>query len=322
MYLVRRVFEKDFAELKSLVLETELGFVNLPKEEKALRIMFDNALASFESKSSHPFYFFVLVNNDKLIGTAGIYAAKPDTEFYHLAKVPLPPLFPETPPYVSIISRVHYSQGISEIGALFLTPKERKEGLGKLLSLSRFHFMASDLSRFTKNVYAELRGFITEEGVCPFWEAIGRHFFPVDYEILMGHREHNAHIADDLMPKHPIYLELLAIDPHLGDTHQKTKPALEMLLKQGFQETGDFDLYDGGPRVLAEVAKIKTVRESYRLKIESIENSLTTAPVIVSNDRLNFHACYGRIDRASGAIDKESALLLEVEVGDTVRCSL
>lgn len=320
MYLIRRVQEGDFNQLKSLVLETHLGFTNLPKNEEPLRNIFENALASFQSKSKDPFYLFVLEKDNAICGTAGIYAATAHTEYFHLDRVNLPPLFPEVPPYVSLINRIHYAEGISEIGALFLSAKERKAGVGKLLSLSRFHFMAAFLSRFTKEVYAELRGFITEEGVCPFWEAIGRHFFPVDYAELMHHREYNTRVAQELMPKHPLYLELLA-ETHLGDTHVNTKPALAMLLKQGFNKTGDFDLYDGGPRVLAEVAKIQTIQESYRVKIQSIVDELPCEPVMISNENLDFRACMGKVDKDKATIDRGTALALKVDSGNSIRCS-
>lgn len=319
MYLVRRVQEKDFSQLQSLVLETHLGFTNLPKNEKPLRKIFENALATFEFKSPDPFYLFVLEKGGAICGTAGIYAATTGSEYFHLEHLPLPPLFPEVSPYMSILKRISYSQGISEIGGLFLSPKERKSGVGKLLSLSRFLFMASDLSRFTNEVFAEMRGFITEEGVCPFWEAIGRHFFPVNYAKLMHHREYNTRVISEIMPKYPIYCELLHRKTHIGETHIHTQPALEMLLKQGFKKTGDFDLYDGGPRVLAEVSKIKTVKESRVMRVESIVDRLTSDFVIISNERIEFHACLGKLDIAKASIDRATALALNVEIGNNIR---
>lgn len=317
MHRVRIIHETDFPKFSQLIKQTSIGYTNLPKDQEALKKLFDNALLTLQLKSRDPFYLFVLEKGPEIIGTAGIYAKRTHTEYFHLELLPLPPIFPQVPSYVSLIKRTHYDQEVSEIGGLFLSAKERQAGLGKLLSLSRFHFMASDLSRFAKNVYADMRGLITEEGVCPFWEAVGRHFFSVEYAELMKHQSE----ARALMPEHPIYLDLLAKEHHLGDTHPHTKPALEMLLKQGFKKTHDFDLYDGGPRVLAEVAKIKTVQESATFKIQSIESEVSTPITILSNEKLDFRACFGKVDPEKGSIDQESASLLEVDIGSYIRYS-
>ena len=73
------------------------------------------------------------------------------------------------------LEKIH--DGPTEIGSLFLLPEYRGQKRGRLLSLSRFAFMAAHPKRFAEDVIAEMRGVMSEDGQCPFWEAIGKHFF-------------------------------------------------------------------------------------------------------------------------------------------------
>ena len=58
--------------------------------------------------------------------------------------------------------------GPTEIGSLFLSPKYRSQGIGRLLSLSRFLFIHSFKDLFTNTIIAELRGYLYKNNVSPF----------------------------------------------------------------------------------------------------------------------------------------------------------
>nr|MCU0721625.1 arginine N-succinyltransferase [Pirellula sp.] len=68
----------------------------------------------------------------------------------------------------------------------------------------------------------------------------------------------------DLMPKYPIYLELLPHDAveAIGQVHVQTKPALAMLEAEGFRRNALIDIFDGGPVVECETSKIRAVAQS------------------------------------------------------------
>ncbi len=57
---------------------------------------------------------------------------------------------------------------------------------------------------------SELRGVVGPDGVSPFWEALGRHFFKMDFSEAdrLSATTDNQFILD-LMPKYPIYADLL-----------------------------------------------------------------------------------------------------------------
>lgn len=325
MYRIRPIQETDFDTIFAFANQSGLGLTSLPKNKDHLKEIVENGVASFKKTVRNPFYFFVLEDQatNELLGTAGINAKTTFNNYLKLEAVELPHLFEEVPSKVTLLKRVEYAVDSSEICALYLSLKARKEGFGKLLSFSRFHFMAAHPELFTKTVFAILRGVIDNKGESPFWEAVGRHFLPIDFAGLMEHRDVMEAAALDLMPKSPLYLELLPESARkvVGEPHNDGRGALEMLINQGFTRTGEVDIYEGGPRVSAKISQIKTVKESSVFQIQSIENELSTSRVHISNEQLQFRACYGKIDLNKCAVDQDTATLLEVDVGDKIRWS-
>src|SRR3546814_3733824 len=63
-------------------------------------------------------------------------------------------------------------EGSSEVGGLFLHPRERAEGLGLLLARSRYLFIRQHRARFGDRILAELRGVVDEAGASPFWDGV------------------------------------------------------------------------------------------------------------------------------------------------------
>ena len=104
-----------------------------------------------------------------------------------------------------------------------------------------------------------------ENGISPFWESLGKKFFQMDfsvadYQVGLGNKE----MVAELMPKYPIYLFSLSPEARaaIAHTHENTRPALEMLKKEGFHFNGYVDIFDGGPVMETFVEDIGGVRES------------------------------------------------------------
>jgi arginine N-succinyltransferase len=215
--------------------------------------------------------------------------------------------------------------GPSEIGSLFLAPEYRGGGNGRLLSMSRFLFMAEFKKFFDPVVIAEMRGVIDEQGHSPFWDAIGRHFFEIDLPTADYLSIKNKRFIADLMPKHPIYIPLLppAAQEVVGKVHEQTKPALHVLLSEGFELNGMVDIFEAGPCVSCSLRKIRAVRESRKARVLQIVHETLEAPAcIISNTRRDFRACAGPLkvnDDGGATINQVTSLKLKVKVGDTVR---
>ncbi|MCX2958225.1 MAG: arginine N-succinyltransferase, partial [Serratia symbiotica] len=127
---------------------------------------------------------------------------------------------------------------------------------GKLLSKVRLLFIAAFRKRFMQRLIAEMRGFSDEKGRSPFWESIGRHFFPIEFakaDYLSGIGQ-KAFIAE-LMPKHPLYIDFLSEDAQkvIGEVHPQTVPARRVLESEGLDYQGYVDIFDGGATLEAEI---------------------------------------------------------------------
>ena len=148
---------------------------------------------------------------------------------------------------------------------LFLNPDFRGGGNGTLLSKSRFLFMAEHRERFNERGIAEMRGWSDEQGHSPFWEALGRKFFDMEY----ARADHltavstKAFIAE-LMPRYPVYTTLLPEEAQrvIGMVHPNTEPALRMLKAEGFRYQGYVDMFDGGAAVDVLFEDIKAIKRS------------------------------------------------------------
>jgi arginine N-succinyltransferase len=178
--------------------------------------------------------------------------------------------------------------GYTEVGTLFLREAHRGGGAGRLAAQSRYLLMASCPERFGEMVLAELRGVVDAKGDTPFWDAIGRHFFAMDFteaDILSAVSD-NQFILD-LMPKYPIYVDLLPPEARevIGRCHADGVGALKLLEWEGFRFERTVDIFDGGPLVAAPRKLIRTVRESRMVTLMAGDASGETG--IVSNDDFN-----------------------------------
>src|SRR5262249_13189545 len=139
---------------------------------------------------------------------------------------------------MDVLILVNEFTGASEVGSLFVHPEHRGPGVGKALAQTRYMLMAAEPHRFNERVVSELRGVVHPDGVSPFWEAIGRHFFKMDFAEAdaLSARTDNQFILD-LMPKYPIYVDLLPEEARgvIGQCHQSGVAARRMLEVEGFR---------------------------------------------------------------------------------------
>lgn len=331
MFRIRPIRESDLERFIELAFQAQLGMTNLPKNEVKLKQQLQYSLQAFEEKINQPgdhYYLFSLeeIETSSLMGISAIQAKtglKRPLEYYQIHTCSPPKSFPEVPSSYRFLQRIQYRDGPSEICSLFLARNARKEGLGKLLSLSRFLFIAAFENRFTETIFADMRGVILEDGICPFWEGVGKHFLPIEFGELMHRRDINEEIVAQLMPCLPIYLDLLPKSSLevVGVVHVNTRPALQMLFDQGFKKTEDVDLYDAGPRLIAEKNKIKTIQEVKTITLSKIKKEISSPPSLLSNQKLDFRACLAPLDfldDGTAALSPLAAKALEIEVGETL----
>ena len=273
MQVLRPITAGDFDALKQIAIESGHGFTSLPVDDTQLKDKIERAEKSFAKNINKPLdesYLFVLEDSKtgQVIGTTAIEAAvglSVPLYHYHLGKTVHHSPTLNVYNTVDILSMCNDYTGCSEICTLFLRENSRVGLTGRFLSRARFLFMAQHSERFADTVIAEMRGVSDDDGHSPFWQWLQDHFFSIEFP----QADHLVGLGDkvfisELMPKYPIYVNLLSKKAQavIGHVHDKTKPALKLLEKEGFEHRGYVDLFDAGPTVEAKLGNIRSVRES------------------------------------------------------------
>ncbi|MCO7225405.1 arginine N-succinyltransferase [Pleionea sp. CnH1-48] len=335
MMLFRPVRQEDLQQIAALAQKTGAGLTTLPKDPEKLEKKIALSIDSFNKTLADPgdeYYLFVLedTNTGDVVGTSALAAAVGlEQPFYTYKLGKTVHASPKLKVHKSIPTLIlgHDYTGTTEICTLFLSPDHRGGGAGKLLSKARFLFLTQHPSRFSDTVIAEMRGYSDENGVSPFWESLGRHFFDMDFEDAdrKSGEGTNEFIAE-LMPKYPIYVPLLGEEAEqvLGKVHPDTEPALDMLKSEGFEYKGYVDIFDAGPTIEVKSDEIDTIKRSHKYSVAAIEDVENDSSFLVANLALaDFKAGLSSavVKDEKITITSELAKALELKVGDTVIAS-
>ena len=163
---------------------------------------------------------------------------------------------------------------------------------------------------------------MSKAGECPFWDAIGRHFFEMDFPQADSLSTINKKFIEDFMPRYPIYTSMLpeAAREVMGDVHPDTRPALAMLEAEGFEKINLIDIFDGGPVVQCRRDEIDAVQRTRAANVVQITEKVDGQFVILSSESDGFRAVLGNVaDAEQGcAISAAVAQALRVRLGDKV----
>lgn len=335
MLVVRPIAMSDYDALHTCAVESGHGFTSLPVNEELLTNRITHSEYSFTkpdvNEPGDEGYLMVGFESEtgEVAGCTGIEASIGwDVPFYsyHISTVvhSSPKLGVNN--VVKLLTFGNNYTGCSEICTLFLRPSFRQGLNGRLMSKCRFLMMAEHPHRFSKTVFAEMRGVSDAEGNSPFWQWLQEHFFSIDFtmaDYLTGIGK-KGFIAD-LMPKLPIYINLLSQEAQdvIGQVHENTKPALRLLEKEGFTCRNYVDIFDGGPTVECDVRNIESVRHSFRAKVSIAEHNSSQDFLISNTSFEDFRATATKAayDQASESVilTAEVAEALKVSEGDFVR---
>lgn len=336
MYVIRPITLDDLSALLELARQTGFGLTTLPNDEKLLRRRVKESLRGFEKLADDDppigeTYLFVLEHlpTKEICGTCGIVSKVGGFEPFYAYRIETSIHQSEVLHVRKEIRTLHLVQmhsGPCEIGSLFLSPKHRGPGNGRLLSLSRFLFMANHPGYFDPVVIAELRGVVDASGHSPFWEAVGRHFFDVDFPKADYLSMVNKRFIADLMPKHPIYVPLLPREAQavIGEVHEHSKPAIRILEDEGFECCDMVDIFEAGPVVRCQLSEVRAIRESRTATVGAVGGDGLAAgeEFIVCGTKDPFRGARGplAVDGAGKVtLSMELAAALGVRVGDDVR---
>ena len=334
MLKIRPAHPDDLDGLYDLAVAAGPGMTSLPADRDDLAIRVLTSCADFSRDVAAPAgEYYLLVAEDtatgEIVGTANVVAGiglKTPALFFQINTerravangVAMEDL---------ILTPALDRKGYAEVGGLVVSPKMKGTGIGRLLSRSRYMLMACAPNRFPAMVMANIRGWLDTDGRSPVWEAVGRRFFDGsfdDIDRLYGRGEKAGLIAR--MPRYPIYAALLPDSARaaLGKPHEASRPALNMLLEDGFRDTGTVFFLDAGPCVEVNLLQIKAVAQSRVCEVALSEGSVDGPMTMAANPSWNGFAVVAAAANASITqmpLSIDAARALNVSVGQSVRVS-
>jgi arginine N-succinyltransferase len=336
MLVVRAIRERDLDGLLALAALVGGGMTTLKADRRMLGQRIEIACASFAETiaPTQRDYLFVMEDTEtsRLVGVCAIKSAVGlDEPFYNYRIGTLVHSSRELNVY-SRMETLYLSNDLTdsaELCSLFLHPDYRSGSNGKLLSKSRFLFIAQFPHLFSQKLIAELRGYLRPDGSSPFWDSLGQHFFKMDFEradelTSLGKKSFIA----ELMPRHPLYVAYLAGEAQeaIGRVHVDTAPARRLLEQEGMYYEGYVDIFDAGPVLQARVSELRALRESVLAMVEPAADrtasDASAPPLLVANTVMrDFRVIAAHVSPGRGriALSDGDRSLLACDVGDPVR---
>jgi len=307
MLIVRPARADDLDSFIDLARSAGPGFTSLAVPDSDLKTRLDKSVKSFAAQIDKPGdHIYLLMLEDtatgEIVGVSAIKAMvginKPFFSF-KLLKIAQSSSVANRHFDMSVILLVNEYSGTSEVGTLFVKSKMRGTGAGRLISQARYMLIATAPERIADTIISELRGRVDEHGHSPFWESLGRKFFKMDFnEADEITAQSDNQFITDLMPKYPIYLDLLTDEAQaaVGRAHPDGVGARRLLEAEGFRFDGYVDIFDAGPTMAAPRDQIRTVKDSHVLPIFAPKNLKPTHRALLSNENIrDFRAVFAEV---------------------------
>ena len=289
--LIRPSTSSDLEDFHKLARLAGAGFTSLPVNETLLAERLQSSTRAFAGGQG----VLTLALEDKsqrrVVGCAAVKpGGRPRRDFLNFLIDGNRQILEPTSRYADM----------TEVGSLLLHPDYRSNGIGPWLARSRYLLIATDLERFGRHIFSELRGVVDEDDRSPFYDAVcaplfGCSFAEADDRCAHGRQgELNA-----LLPKVPITLDDLSSDARtaMAKPHSAGRRALDYLEAEGFRFEGVVDLLDGGPAVLAESLSVKTICESFSAPLRPgiVDDDQMVEAYVAAGSGPDFRCCRARV---------------------------
>lgn len=278
MFVVRPVAASDVAALEANAAVATPGVHTLPKTREAIARAVEHSLASFAAHVDLPSdeaYMFVLEAADgSLAGSASISATAGSKGTFFAFRNDV---IQQVSRDLNISHSVHALTlcsdltSYSQLSSFYMRGWRTAGQEAALLSRARLLFAASAPHRFADHFFASLAGVTDGNGRAPFWEALGRKFFHMDFleveRMIEGAR--NRSLIVELMPHYPVYVPLLPGEAQaaMGQVHGEGELPFAILSDEGFEPDEFIDIFDGGPILQAHRNGLRAFSESRRCRV-------------------------------------------------------
>ncbi|MFC4929230.1 arginine N-succinyltransferase [Massilia sp. GCM10023247] len=281
MYVVRPVEVTDIDALESLASVLTPGVHTLPRTRDTIAAFVERSIASFAAQVDIPSeesYLFVLEESAtrEVVGTAAVHASAGSNGTYFAFRNDV---IQQVSRDLNISHSVHALTLCSELTAcsqlagFHLRDRERAGIEAALLSRARLLYAVLAPNRFGDRFFVPLAGVTDPEGQSPFWNALGRKFFKMDFldaERVVGGARNRTMIVE-LMPHYPVYVPLLPGDAQaaMGQIHPSGQLAFKLLTEEGFEADEYVDIFDGGPILAAHKMSLRSFCGSQQRRVQT-----------------------------------------------------
>ncbi|MEJ7926492.1 arginine N-succinyltransferase [Sphingobium sp. AN641] len=331
-FLMRTARPDDLQTLYEMAKLTGGGFTNLPPDRTSLAAKLERTAAALARQAEgieDELIVMVLENRQtgQVRGTCQIFSTVGQSSpFYSYRLGMLTQHSRELARTfrAQMLSLTTDLEGSTEVGGLFLHPRERAEGLGLLLARSRYLYIRNHRARFGDRIIAELRGVIDEAGGSPFWDGLAGRFFGMNFQEADEFNAVNGNqFIADLMPKTPIYTAMLTEHARsvIGMPHPNGRAAMRMLETEGFANPGYVDIFDGGPTLVGQIDELKTIARARDVTLAGTHEGGGDKMLVATGRLADYRCAYGSVrEDGDGAVslDAGCAALLGLAPGATI----
>ncbi|NRA22043.1 MAG: arginine N-succinyltransferase [Oceanospirillaceae bacterium] len=332
MLILRPARLTDLPAIEHLAVSAGNRLTTLPNNRDHLAELINNTQQSLlqnVAEPSHQSYHFVLEDSQsaEIHGISGIEAnVGSSSPFYsfrcdHLTHQSQALQIQNT---VATLTLCQDYEGASRLCTFFLASEALPDYALMQLSLARLMFIGQHPQRFKPRLMLELQGVLDEHRQSPFWQALGQHFFGMDFHRANYLTGINAKsFIADLMPRHPVYVPLLAKAAQLamGKVRPDMQQVAALLKTEGFTQQGYISIFDGGPTLEADTAQITTINQQFKKTLKIIErpSAQNDNGYLVSNNALQDYRCiHALLDPLDLSLNSEQAALLNLTTGDPI----
>lgn len=332
-FVIRPVSLNDLNWFYEISQKVGIGLTSLVSDKKYLESRLKLAVASFEQKlpPEQRLYLFVRENlpSRELVGICGLVACVGHNQAfynYQISKVVQACESLHISLEHTILHLVTNYQHASELVSFWISSEHRGKHISKSLSLCRLLFIAQHPEWFGKEVIAEIRGVCDVSGFSPFWDAVGKHFFAMDFHeadrltMTVGKQ-----YISDLVPREAIYYDLLPASAQkvIGVAHDDSQTARFLLESEGLKFDHHIDIFDGGPLLSAKLEHIKTLVNNKLARIvRCLPNINAGIYAILYNNKLDARfttALINVTDSGAVEISDQTAKILGLKNEDQIR---
>jgi arginine N-succinyltransferase len=332
MLIVRPARTSDLPTIERLAQDSGIGVTNLPANRDRLfeRIQLSKSSFAHEATAGagYEYYTFVLLNDEQIVGCASLAASAGfDEPFYSYRNE----IFVHASRTLQVHNRVHVLSlchdltGLVQLCGFYVDPAFEQLG-AELLSRARLLFIAGQRLRFGRRAVSEMQGLRDESGQSPFWDALGRIFFGMDFmRAEHAFMSHSKSFIAELMPHYPIYVPLLpdTAQDAISQVHPRSERACQILSREGFEMDNYVDIFDGGAVLTGEIDRLLTLEKSRLCRVALVARASDSARLqLVSNEQCaGFRAMAVAVSVEDGVVylDAEASEALSVKQDDWVR---